>query len=97
MNLSELIKSLTYKHTLISTLGVIGSATPSGWDADTDMTYNEEDGSWNLTTNLTDGEIKIRANNDWDINWGGSIAEPTSCILPVPIPTKGGLRLAEFP
>ena len=34
------------------------------------MTYNEEDGSWNLTTNLTDGEIKIRANNDWDINWG---------------------------
>lgn len=41
------------------------------------MTYNEEDGSWNLTTNLTDGEIKIRANNDWDINWGGSIAEPT--------------------
>ena len=58
-------------------LGVIGSATPSGWDADTDMTYNEEDGSWNLTTNLTDGEIKIRANNDWDINWGGSIAEPT--------------------
>ena len=42
-----------------------------------EMTYNEEDGSWNLTTNLTDGEIKIRANNDWDINWGGSIAEPT--------------------
>ena len=41
------------------------------------MTYNEEDGSWNLTTNLTDGEIKIRANNDWAINWGGSIAEPT--------------------
>ena len=71
------LTAMTYKHTLISTLGVIGSATPSGWDADTDMTYNEEDGSWNLTTNLTDGEIKIRANNDWDINWGGSIAEPT--------------------
>ena len=71
------LTAMTYKHTLISTLGGIGSATPSGWDADTDMTYNEEDGSWNLTTNLTDGEIKIRANNDWDINWGGSIAEPT--------------------
>lgn len=71
------LTTMTYKHTLISTIGLIGSATPSGWDADTDMAYNEEDGSWNLTTELADGEIKIRANDGWDINWGGSIAEPT--------------------
>ena len=68
---------LTYKHTLIETMGVIGSATPSLWDADTDMTYDNSDGSWNLTIELTDGEIKIRANDGWDINWGGSIEEPT--------------------
>lgn len=71
------LTAMTYKHTLISTIGLIGSATPSGWDADTDMAFNEEDGSWNLTTDLTDGEVKIRANNDWSINWGGSVTEPT--------------------
>lgn len=68
---------LTYKHTLIETMGVIGSATPNGWDSDTYMTYDNSDGSWNLTIELTDGEIKIRANDGWDINWGGSIEEPT--------------------
>lgn len=68
---------LTYKHTLIETMGVIGSATSGLWDADTDMTYDNSDGSWNLTIELTDGEIKIRANDGWDINWGGSIEEPT--------------------
>lgn len=71
------LTAMTYKHTLISNIGIIGSSTPFGWDADTDMTYNKEDGSWNLTTNLTDGEIKLRANDGWDINWGGSVAEPT--------------------
>ena len=58
-------------------MGVIGSATPNGWDSDTYMTYDNSDGSWNLTIELTDGEIKIRANDGWDINWGGSIEEPT--------------------
>ena len=71
------LATLTYKHTLIETMGVIGSATPGLWDADTDMTYDNSDGSWNLTIELTDGEIKIRANDGWDINWGGSIEEPT--------------------
>ena len=71
------LATLTYKHTLIETMGVIGSATPNGWDSDTYMTYDNSDGSWNLTIELTDGEIKIRANDGWDINWGGSIEEPT--------------------
>lgn len=62
------LATLTYKHTLIETMGVIGSATPSLWDVDTDMTYDNSDGSWNLTIELTDGEIKIRANDGWDIN-----------------------------
>lgn len=62
---------------MIETIGIIGSATPGGWDTDTDMAYNIVDNSWNLTVDLTDGEIKFRANDGWDINWGGSIAEPT--------------------
>lgn len=71
------LAAMTYKHTLIETVGIIGSATPGAWDADTDMAYDIVDNSWNLTVDLTDGEIKFRANDNWDISWGGSIAEPT--------------------
>lgn len=57
------------------TIGIIGNATPKGWDGDTDMTYNPTERCWerkNVT--LTDGEMKFRANHDWDcgINWGGT-------------------------
>lgn len=36
------------------------------------MTYNSADNSWNITADFTDGAFKFRANNGWDINWGGS-------------------------
>lgn len=55
--------------------GLIGSATPSGWDADMDMTYNEEVGAWEIETSLVAGEIKFRANDDWAINMGDSGAD----------------------
>lgn len=70
------VVDLTFTHTLISTIGLIGDATPGGWDTDTDMTFDETDGSWNVTIDLTDGKIKFRANDGWDINWGGSIDSP---------------------
>lgn len=66
------LAAMTYKNTLISTIGVIGDATPGGWDTDTDMTYDRSDNSWNVTVMLKDGTIKFRANDGWDINWGGS-------------------------
>lgn len=63
------LKTLTY--TILKTeWGLIGSATPGGWDADTDMTYNETTGVWELTVDLIVGEIKFRANDDWDLNYG---------------------------
>jgi hypothetical protein len=54
------------------TIGVIGSATPGGWDSDTDMTETANVGELTLTTDLTDGEAKFRAFNDWPWNWGAS-------------------------
>ncbi|MDX2286495.1 MAG: SusE domain-containing protein [Bacteroidia bacterium] len=50
--------------------GLIGSATPNGWDADQDMTYDVGTDSWTITLNLVAGEIKFRANDGWDINFG---------------------------
>ncbi|MEO6131502.1 MAG: SusF/SusE family outer membrane protein, partial [Saprospiraceae bacterium] len=53
-------------------IGIIGSATPGGWDADTDMELNPNGDStdWQLRVVLTDGELKFRANHDWAVNWG---------------------------
>ena len=51
--------------------GIIGSATPTGWDSDTDMDWNAELQRWEQTIELTGGdEFKLRLNNDWDTNYG---------------------------
>ncbi|WP_158534915.1 SusE domain-containing protein [Mucilaginibacter hurinus] len=52
--------------------GIIGSATPTGWDSDTDMEYNFVSKTFSITIPLTAGEIKFRLNDDWAVNLGGS-------------------------
>jgi Secretion system C-terminal sorting domain/Outer membrane protein SusF_SusE len=54
------------------TVGIIGDATPGGWDTDTDMELNPlgDSTDWQLRVILTDGELKFRADNDWAVNWG---------------------------
>lgn len=55
------------------TVGILGSSAPTGWDADQDMTASALNPHiWRLTNvALTAGEAKFRANNSWDVNWGG--------------------------
>ena len=57
--------------------GIIGDATPGGWDADTDMTSTGVDADGNsvytINADLTDGEMKFRAGNDWAHNIGGDV------------------------
>ena len=61
----------TYSTTLMS-LGLIGSATPTGWDSDTDLVYDATNNVLSVDINLTNGgEYKIRANNGWDIGFPG--------------------------
>lgn len=61
----------TYNVTAVS-FGIVGSATPGGWDTDTDMTYigGTEPYTWEVDITLTDGAYKFRANDAWDINLG---------------------------
>lgn len=59
--------------TLISSFGLIGSATPGGWDEDTDMEYDEATNTYTWTGDLGAGEFKFRANDGWGINLGGSL------------------------
>lgn len=61
--------------TAISTIGVIGDATAEGWNASTPLTYNRSERCWEGTVTFTDGTFKFRANDGWDINWGGSLTD----------------------
>jgi len=69
-------KTLEYSFLLIGnyeTIGIIGDATPGGWDAETKLTQDANDKSvWRLRVDLVDGEAKFRADNDWPINWGSA-------------------------
>jgi hypothetical protein len=63
------LNALTY--TLQKTdWGLIGSATADGWNSDQNMTYDANEGAWVITAPLVAGEIKFRANDGWDINYG---------------------------
>lgn len=71
---------LTYSATKL-TWGVVGNATPGGWDNDTPMTYDPATKKWTVTVALTtqsapDNGMKFRANNDWGFNLGDAGAVP---------------------
>ena len=76
----------TYKLTPITSIGIIGSASPNGWESDVDMTYvpynkdtKEVNGYWEVKNiTLSAGEIKFRANDDWAISWGGELDNLTT-------------------
>lgn len=58
--------------TKIETIGIIGDG--GNWDTDKPLTYNKTTGAWEVESVVLDGgEIKFRANNGWDINWGGDV------------------------
>jgi hypothetical protein len=55
--------------------GVIGSASPMGWDDETILEYNSELVKWTGGMHLTAAEIKFRANHDWGFNYGSNDAD----------------------
>lgn len=73
------IDKLTYKYVKMN-WGIIGDATPNGWDNETALNYNFTDNVFELTTNLKSGELKFRSKNsgnkiyneDWKFNIGDS-------------------------
>lgn len=51
--------------------GVVGSATPNGWDGPDMPFYTTSDANVIVAyVTLADGEIKFRTNNSWDLNYG---------------------------
>ncbi len=73
------LDALTYSFT-DTDWAVTGSSTPKGFappeagpDQDHDLVYDPDAKTWSTTLDLTVGELKFRANDSWDINYGGAL------------------------
>jgi len=66
--------TLTYSETMYD-WGIIGSATVDNWDSDQNMTYDPVTKTWRITLDLSAEEIKFRANDAWDWNYGDTGAD----------------------
>ncbi|QZE14028.1 SusE domain-containing protein [Halosquirtibacter laminarini] len=62
-------KNLGYSATKTA-WGVIGDATPGGWNNDTNLTLDPVSHLWSVTLDLTAGAIKFRANGEWTLSYG---------------------------
>ena len=82
----------TLKYTIVpyKPIGIVGDATPSGWNGpDTKFTYDLSTKKWVLNNiRLTGAQVKFRENDDWANNWGA-----TGSVEPAPIGATGGLVL----
>lgn len=86
-------KTLKYTIEAYKVWGVVGSATPNGWNGpDTKFRPNfGTDGIWYLNNiKLTDGDIKFRQNDVWDINYGDDGANGTLELNGANIAVKAG-------
>ncbi|UII21216.1 SusE domain-containing protein [Fulvivirga ligni] len=81
---------LTYQMDLISSWGLIGTATPGIWDNSTPMTFDAAKEEWTVTQDLVAGALKFRANNAWDINLGPADSNAMSGRL---INTDGAISI----
>lgn len=66
------LNTMKYKFLKVS-WGIIGAATPTGWDSDTDLTYNADTKKWTVTLDLKGadlGSFKFRANDTWTLTMG---------------------------
>ena len=87
-----------YELTPITTIGIIGDATVNGWSGDDInmiyVPYNKETKEgryWEVKDiTLKTGVIKFRANDGWDINWGGELDNLTSKGNPANIAVEEG-------
>lgn len=68
------INTLTFESIYCASIGVVGDATPGGWDASTDLTPSEDFLVWEGDVNFNaTGSYKVRANNQWAFSLGGDL------------------------
>lgn len=72
VNLNDMTYSMTK-----TDWGIIGSATANGWDSDQNMEFDPATKTWSADLDLSAGEMKFRANDDWGLNYGDNGADGT--------------------
>ncbi|PWD98607.1 SusE domain-containing protein [Marinilabilia rubra] len=78
------VNTMEYLLIKIDSWGIIGEATPDGWDSDTNLTFDETTELWTVTADLSStGFLKFRANDAWTIDMG--------------LDEEGNLRYANHP
>lgn len=65
------VDNLTYSNYLVNTIGVIGDATPGGWDTSTALT-SDNYLIWSGEVYLVPGTYKFRCNDEWEVDLGGT-------------------------
>ncbi len=94
------LDKLTYTTYYISTIGVVGDATPNGWAASTALT-TEDNLVWKGDITFGAGEFKFRANDDWAVNLGGKLNDLSQGGDNIPSPGEGTyevtLNLGKIP
>ncbi|WEK36990.1 MAG: SusE domain-containing protein [Candidatus Pseudobacter hemicellulosilyticus] len=64
------LNSNTWTYRKIS-WGILGGATPGGWDTDTPLSYDAEQEVWTVTCQMkANGSFKFRTNNEWVLDFG---------------------------
>jgi len=77
--------------------GLIGSATPDGWNSDQNLTWDSVNKVFKVTLNLIVGEIKFRANDAWDLNYGGNLNALTPGGDNIAVATAGNYTITFDP
>jgi hypothetical protein len=64
---------------VLANFGIIGDATPTGWNSDTDFVYNPATKKYEIASIMlsSTGLFKLRANDDWAMKFQPASAEQT--------------------
>ena len=66
------VVAMTYTASLMSSIGIIGDF--NNWAGDIDLTPSKDFLTWTATdVEITEGSIKLRANHEWTLDFGGEL------------------------
>jgi hypothetical protein len=77
--------------------GIIGDATPDGWNSDQNMTWDATNKVFTVTLNMVVGAFKFRANDAWTLNYGGDINGLTAGGANIAITAAGNYTITFNP
>ena len=92
INLKDSPKTIKFEK--ITSVGIIGDATSTGWSDETKLPYDEAKRVFSgPVTFVEGGSFKIRFNENWDLNYGGTLDALKYVGDNIPGPGAGVMRV----